>query len=94
MSNNPEDLLIDELGVRRQAINEVAADILPTLLADFEEVSADKDLQHQYEIDFIGDMYARMVLSFFMGYNPSRIANDAEGAAYRLYELAKEHDNG
>ena len=95
MSNNPEDVPIDddELDVKREAINEVAAKVLPMLLADFEEVSVDKNLQHPYEIDFIGDLYARMVTSVFMGYYPTNMAEDAEDAAHRLYELAKEHDN-
>lgn len=83
----------DELDVRRQAVNKVAAEVLPMLLADFEEVSLDKNLQHPYEVDFLGDLYARMVVSVFMGYYPSRMADDAEDAAHRLYELAKEHDN-
>jgi hypothetical protein len=95
MTQKPEDLpmLDDELGVRTQAVNKIAADILPMLLADLEEATADKDLRKQYEIDFLGDLYARMVASVFMGYYPSRMADDAEDAAYRLYELAKEHDN-
>jgi hypothetical protein len=95
MTENPEDLpmLDDELDKRTEAVNEVAAKVLPMLLADFEEVSTDKNLQHPYEIDFLGDLYARMIVSVYMGYYPSRMADDAEDAAHRLYELAKEHDN-
>jgi hypothetical protein len=83
----------EEEDTKTEAVNKVAAEVLPMLLADFEEVSVDKNLQHPYEIDFLGDLYARMVVSVFMGYYPSRMADDAEDAAYRLYELAKEHDN-
>lgn len=95
MTQNPEDLPIDndELDKRTEAVNEVAADILPILLADLEEDSKNIDTREQNEITFLGDLYARMIVSVFMGYYPSRMADDAEDAAYRLYELAKEHDN-
>ena len=95
MSNNPENLPIDDDGLdkRTEAVNKVAADILPILLANLEKASEDEKLLNLYEVDFLGDLYARMVVSVFMGYYPSRMADDAEDAAYRLYELAKEHDN-
>jgi len=88
MTQNPEELPIqdDEEDTKTEAVNKVAADILPILLADLEEGKMN-------EVDFLGDLYARMVASVFMGYYPSRMADDAEDAAYRLYELAKEHDN-
>jgi len=88
MTQNPEDLPIDddELDVRRQAVNEVAAEVLPMLLADLEAGEMN-------EVDFLGDLYARMVVSVYMGYYPSRMAGDAEDAALKLYEMAKEHDN-
>ena len=82
-----------EAELRREAANKVAADLLPVLLANLEKASEDKDLLKLYEVDFLGDLYARMVVSVFMGYYPSRMADDAEDAAHRLYELAKEHDN-
>jgi hypothetical protein len=93
MTQNPEDLPIEdaELDVRRQAVNEVAAEVLPMLLAELEKANEDNDTQ--YEINFLGDLYARLVVSVFMGYYPSRMADDAERAAYKLFELAKEHDN-
>ena len=84
----------EEEDTKTEAVNKVAADILPTLLADLEEAAADKDLIEQYEVDFLGDLYARMVVSVFMGYYPSRMADDAEDAALKLYEMSKEHDNG
>jgi hypothetical protein len=83
----------DELDKRTEAVNKIAAELLPILLANLEKASEDKDLLKLYEIDFLGDLYARMVASVFMGYYPSRMADDAEDAAHRLYELAKEHDN-
>jgi hypothetical protein len=95
MTQNHEDLPIedDELDKRTEAVNEVAAKVLPMLLADFEEVLTDKNLQHPYEIDFLGDLYARMIVSVFMGYYPDVMGEDAIGAAHRFHELAKEHDN-
>jgi len=83
----------DKLDIKRRAVNEVAAEQLPMLIADLEEAMADKDLLEQYEVDFLGDLYARMIVSVYIGYYPSRMAEDAEDAAYRLYEMAKEHDN-
>ena len=83
----------DRLEIKRKAVNEVAAKQLPMLTAEFEEAMADKDLLEQYEIDFLGDLYARMIVSVFMGFYPSRMADDAEDAAYRLYEMAKDHDD-
>jgi hypothetical protein len=79
--------------LRREAVNKIAAELLPVLLANFEKAGEDKDLLKLYEVDFLGDLYARMVVSIFMGYYPTNMAKDAEDAAHRLYELAKEHDN-
>jgi hypothetical protein len=95
MTENHEDLpmLDDEESKRTEAVNKVAAELLPILLANLEKASESEKLLNLYEVDFLGDLYARMVVSVFMGYYPSRMADDAEDAAHRLYELAKEHDN-
>ena len=95
MSNNPEDLPIedDELNKRTDAVNKIAAELLPILLANLEKASEDEKLLKLYEADFLGDLYARMIVSVYMGYYPSRMADDAEDAAHRLYEMTKEHDN-
>ena len=96
MTHNPEDLpmLDDKLGVRTQAVNKIAADILPKLLADLEESKSDKDLGNQYEIDFLGDLYARMIVSVFMGFYPEIMGEDAQSAALRLIKMAgvKDYD--
>jgi len=86
-------MLADELELKRQAVNKAAAEVLPMLFADLEKAQADKELLPQYEIDFLGDLYARLITSVFMGYHPHRLAEDAEDNAYKLYELAKEHDS-
>lgn len=78
---------------KAKAINEVAAKQLQLLLVDLEEVMADQDLLGQHEIDFLGDLYARMIVSALMGHYPNRMADDAEDAAHRLHEMAKEQDN-
>ena len=93
MTQNPEELPIqdDEEDTKTEAVNKIAVDLLPILFADLEKANEDNDTQ--YEINFLGDLYARLVVSVYMGYYPSRMANDAEDAAHRLYELAKEHDN-
>jgi hypothetical protein len=83
----------DEESKRTEAVNKVAAELLPILLANLEKASESEKLLNLYEVDFLGDLYARMVVSVYMGYYPSRMADDAEDAAHRLYELAKEHDN-
>jgi hypothetical protein len=96
MTENHEDLPIDgdEESKRNEAVNKVAADILPMLLADLEEATADKDLRKQYEIDFLGDLYARMVVSVFMGFYPEIMGEDAQSAALRLIKMAgvKDYD--
>ena len=84
--------LDDELDIRRQAVNKVAAEILPMLLADLEKATADKDLREQYEVDFLGDLYARMIVSVFMGFYPEGMGGDAQGAALRLIKMAGEED--
>lgn len=82
-----------EAELRREAVNKIAADLLPVLLANLEKAGEDKHLLKLYEVDFLGDLYARMVVSVFMGYYPTNMAKDAEDAALKLYEMAKEHDN-
>jgi len=93
MTQNHEDLPIqdDEEDTKTEAVNKIAVDLLPILFADLEKANEDNDSQH--EINFLGDLYARMVVSVFMGYYPNIMAKDAERAAYKLFELAKEHDN-
>ena len=85
--------MTDELELKRQAINKAAAEVLPMLFADLEKAQEDKGTLPQYEIDFLGDLYARLITSVFMGYHPHLLAEDAEYNAYKLFELAKEHDN-
>jgi hypothetical protein len=95
MTQNLEDFPMsdDELDIRRQAVNEIAARQLPMLLADLEKAQEDKDTLPQYETAFLGDLYARMIVSVFMGFNPKVMGEDAQGAALRLIKMAGEEDN-
>ena len=95
MLQNLEELpiLSEDIEYRYQEVNRVAAAQLPMLLADLDEVWKDKDLLEQYEIDFLGDLYARMIVSVYMGFFPDRMAKDAIDAQKRLNKLAEEHDN-
>jgi hypothetical protein len=95
MLQNLEELpiLSEDIEHRHQEVNRVAIKKLPMLLADLDEVWKDKDLLEQYEIDFLGDLYARMVVSVYMGFFPDRMAKDAIDAQKRLNKLAEEHDN-
>jgi hypothetical protein len=85
-------MLEDELDVRCQAVNEVSVKQLPMLLADLEEVVGDKDLLQQYEIDFLGDLYARMIVSVIMGFQPEVMGKDAQDAAERLIKFTEDEE--
>jgi hypothetical protein len=84
--------LEDELDIRRQAVNKAAAEVLPMLLADLEKAQEGKDTLPQYETAFLGDLYARMIVSVFMGFYPEVMGEDAQGAALRLIKMAGEED--
>jgi hypothetical protein len=90
-----EDLPIPsrDIDYINKKVNAVAAKQLPMLLTDLEEALKDKDLLEQYEIDFLGDLYARMIVSVYMGFFPDRMAKDAIDGQERLNKLAEEHDN-
>jgi hypothetical protein len=95
MLQNLEELPIfsEDIEHRYQEVNRVAVAHLPMLLADLDEVWKEKDLLEQHEIDFLGDLYARMIVSVYMGFFPDRMAKDAIDAQKRLNKLAEEHDN-
>lgn len=83
----------EESDKRHQAVNEVAAKQLPMLLADLDEAVKDKVLLDQYETDFLGDLYARMIVAAYMGFCPDLMGADAVEAKNRLVKLAQEHEN-
>lgn len=65
-------------------INKHTAAALKPLLQDLEKRYGDED----YELQFIGDLYARMIVSIYMGYHPERIGKDAEDGAARLMQMS------
>ena len=95
MSDESEFLPIseEELDKRHQAVNEVAAKQLSMLLADLDEALKDKELLDQYETDFLGDLYARMIVAAYMGFCPDLMGADAVEGKNRLVKLAQEHED-
>ena len=95
MLENPADLptVSRDIDYINKKVNAVAIKQLPMLLTDLDEALKDKDLLEQYEVDFLGDLYARMIVSVYMGFFPDRMAKDAIDAQKRLNKLAEEHDN-
>ena len=92
MTQNHERLPMsdDELEVKQQAVNTVAARLLPMLFADLEAAMTDKELLKEYETKLLGELYARMVLSAYLGYCPDVMGQDAIEACDRLIKLTEE----
>jgi len=80
----------DELEVKRQAVNTVAARLLPMLFDDLEAAQVNKDLLEDYETNFLGELYARMVVSAYMGYGPDVMGQAAIERCNRLIKLTEE----
>jgi hypothetical protein len=68
---------------RHKAVNLHAVRVLGVLLKELEDKHGDE----QYETEFLGDLYARMIVSVYLGFNPQAMAEDAEAGALRLMEL-------
>lgn len=83
----------EDLDKRHQAVNQFAAKQLPMLLADLEKAYKDKELLDHYETEFLGDMYARMIVAAYMGFNPEAMGADATEGKNRLVKLAQEHED-
>lgn len=66
------------------AINKHTAAALEPLLQDLEKRHGDEE----YETEFLGDLYARMIVSVYMGYRPERMSKDAEDGAIRLMQMS------
>ena len=83
----------EELDKRHQAVNEIAVKQLPMLLADLDAALQDKVMLDQYETDFLGDLYARMIMAAYMGFCPDLMGADAVEGKNRLLKLAQEHED-
>lgn len=68
---------------RHKAVNLHAVNVLQVLLKELEGRWDDE----QYQTEFLGDLYARMIISVYLGFNPQIMAEDAEAGALRLMEL-------
>lgn len=69
---------------KQEAVNRYAVAALEVLLGDLEGKYGDED----YETEFLGDLYARMIVSVYMGYFPEEMGKDAEDAAIRLMKAS------
>lgn len=65
---------------KHEAVNRHAVTALENLLQESEGKWGDED----YETGFLGDLYARMIVSVYMGYFPQKMGKDAEDGAIRL----------
>jgi hypothetical protein len=92
MTQSPESLPISEgeLDIKHQEVNTLAAKLLLMLLADLEAAMTDKDLLEDYETKLLGELYARMVLSAYLGYSPDVMGQDAIDGCNRLIKLTEE----
>lgn len=85
-----DDLIPEE---KHEAVNKHAVTVLEVLLKDLENKYGDE----QYEIEFLGDLYARMIVSVYMGYYPDKMGKDAEEGAISLMNASgvdmEEKDN-
>jgi hypothetical protein len=76
-----------------KAVNAVALEVLKDLLEDYVHMTeADEAAQSRYQTNFLGDLYARMVMSFIMGYDPDVMAEEAIQSAGRLHKLVLEEE--
>jgi hypothetical protein len=80
----------EALDVKHQSVNTVAARLLPMLFADLEAATVNKDLLEEYETNFLGELYARMVVSAYLGYCPDVMGQDAIDGCNRLIKLTEE----
>lgn len=69
---------------RHKAVNLHAVNVLQVLMKELEGKYGDD----QYETEFLGDLYARLIVSVYMGFHPQEMAKDAEAGALRLIKMS------
>ena len=69
---------------KHEAVNRHAVAALEALLKDSEDKWGDEE----YETEFLGDLYARMIVSVYMGYFPQKMGKGAEDVAIRLMKAS------
>ena len=70
-----------------EAINKQAAKSLKRLLKQHEKNYASKE----YEWEFVGDLFAHLIVASFMGYIPEELGRDAERAGQQITKMAGDH---
>ena len=68
-----------------EAINKNAAVVLESLLKECEEKTLN-------EIDFLSDIYARLIVASIIGFSPLSLAETAEEAADKLFKMIEEDE--
>jgi hypothetical protein len=66
-----------------EKVNLRAVECLEPLLQELEFRQGDEE----HEVEYIGDLYARLIVAVYMGFQPKLLADDAEGAALKLMKL-------
>lgn len=61
-------------------INRHAQKVLVSLLKEFE----DKAGEETYEVEFVGELFARLIVAYYMGFYTDKIAKDSQQAAHDL----------
>ena len=69
---------------KHEAVNRHAVAALEVLLKESEGKWGEED----YETEFLGYLYARMIVSVYMGYFPQKMGEDAEAGAMRLMKAS------
>ena len=76
--------VVDESDTFPEQVTKAAVYPLKELLKELELNHGDVD----YEVQFVADLYARIIVAVYMGFQPKLLANDAEESAFRLMELS------
>ena len=75
-----EDEVVVPSEERVSQINRHAQKVLIGLLKDYEESQGEET----YETEFVGELYARLIVAYYMGYFTDKLADEAAQAAHDL----------
>jgi hypothetical protein len=70
---------------KRKLVNELAGNRLEELIKEYEEYYS----KENFEVTLLAEMYGRMILAHMLGYDLTRLSEDAVGASGKLKELAQ-----
>ena len=74
---------------KRKLVNELAGNRLEALLKEYEEYYS----KENFEVTLLAEMYGRMIFAHMLGYDLTRLSEDAVEASGKLKELAQEEEN-